>query len=202
MAQHASKNRPKLEKKTRHLKLIQPEIDDRVPTILCENYKHGDLSTKMINSKHSPITCKECLAKLEAKNDKEQEKISDLIHKKKGPGLHKDFAAQLSPAPKMNEPLQSMGADWEATWTAKRAEGELIGFKFLGLGWYITKCKSGEFDTMLVLPYGMLDTERPFPGEFEPDGTNLYKFYVYNARNPAETFNWIVAAPVRQDERV
>ncbi len=177
----------KTKQKPRHLKLMQPEIDDRVPTILCGNAQPGDTSTKMINSRYAPVTCEGCKAKM-----KESKKTPVKQH-----------AADL-PADD-NEPLQSMGADWEATWTAKRAEEELIGFKFKGLGWYITHDKSGAFDTMIVMPYGLLDTEHPnklINDSDEPDGTKLYKFYVYNGRNPAETFNWLVNAPTRQDERV
>ncbi len=231
-------------KKTRHQMLMQPEIDEYRPTILCGNAQPGDTHTRLINSKYSPVTCKACLLKM-AQVDRHFHYLDEnalvpcgakmtndnftTTHKPrvtceecrksfKAPRSSKTTKVTLGVTEQpvetselihstynLNEPLQSMGADWDAIWTAKGAEEELKGFKFKGLGWYITKDNSGHFDTMLVLPYGRLDTEHPTKlteGNTEPDGTKLYKFLVYNGRNPAETFNWIVNAPTRHDERI
>lgn len=96
-----------------------------------------------------------------------------------------------------NEPLQSMEPDWSEIWSSKKAEAELPGFIFRGLGWYLNKD-----DSMLVLPYGTVSKTTPTKrtGVY-PEGTKLYMFCVYASRNPAETFNWIINAPTRQDER-
>jgi len=78
--------------------------------------------------------------------------------------------------------------DWSMIGSAEYAEKELQGFKFRGPGWYINKT-----DTLLVLPYAADD-----------DGAqckDLYRVCVYNNRNPADAFNWIVNAPTRVDER-
>jgi hypothetical protein len=80
--------------------------------------------------------------------------------------------------------------DRSAVWTAEKAESELKDFKFNGTGWYI-----GKTDTMLVLPCG--NSEK---GEKEGE-KEVYRFCVYNGRNPVNAFTWVIRAPVRLDER-
>ena len=77
--------------------------------------------------------------------------------------------------------------DWTMIGTKEHAEKELEGFKFRGSGWYIT----GN-DTLLVLPYSAAKDE---------GDRDLYRFFIYNNRNPGEAFNWIVNCPTRQDDR-
>lgn len=80
--------------------------------------------------------------------------------------------------------------DWSAIYTAERAEQELIGFKFKGIGWYFTKWeKDGKkgSDTILVVPFH--------------DNSKVFRFHVYNNRNPLAAFQWVVDAPVQVDER-
>lgn len=81
--------------------------------------------------------------------------------------------------------------DWEKVWTAKEAEKQLDGFKFQGPGWYIT----GE-DTMLVMP--VFPTMR-CGGIWATHWlvSQMFRFCVYNKRNPVAAFNAIVNAPVR-----
>lgn len=70
--------------------------------------------------------------------------------------------------------------DWVQLWTKEKAEKELFDFTFQGPGWYITK--SG---TCLVQ---------------ETNEGNKLRFYFW-LHNPCETFNWIVNAPVKRDDR-
>jgi hypothetical protein len=80
--------------------------------------------------------------------------------------------------------------DWSMLGTAERFEQELIGFKFKGPGWYLSKYerdgKTG-IDTILVIPVG--------------ENGSIFRACVYNERNPIESFNWVHSAPVRVDER-
>ena len=78
--------------------------------------------------------------------------------------------------------FDSITPDWTSVWTPDQAEKELENFKWQGAGWYINKS-----DTLLVTPFG--------------DDGHFFKFNVYNGRNPAEDFNWVVNAPVRKDYR-
>jgi hypothetical protein len=84
--------------------------------------------------------------------------------------------------------------DWTMIGTREHAEKELEGFVFRGSGWYIIKHPGVplSFDTIIVLPYSAA------AGEGDRD---LYRFYIYNDRNPTEAFNWIANCPVRQDDR-
>jgi len=84
--------------------------------------------------------------------------------------------------------------DWTMIGTSEHAEKELEGFVFRGSGWYIIAPTNGGpgFDTFLVLPYSAAATK---------EDRDLYRFYIYNNRNPTEAFNWIVNCPTRQDDR-
>lgn len=163
-------------------------------TILCGTFKMGHTKTTKPNDPKRPVTCEACRVKM-----REEGKL---------PPNTVDTQSLTHRTYTMNEPMVNIAPDWEATWTAARAEHELHNFKFKGLGWYVTKRKTGEeCDTLLVLPYGNLEEtadflcpERALEGK-DTEKSKLYKFYVYNARNPAETFNWLVNAPTRVDER-
>lgn len=86
-------------------------------------------------------------------------------------------------------PRRTPGADfipdWQEIWAPSKAESELKDFKFIGVGWYIIR-RPGKMDTILVLDAG----------------EGLYKFCVYNDRDPSQDFNTIVNAPVRMDARI
>jgi glutamine cyclotransferase len=75
--------------------------------------------------------------------------------------------------------------DWTQTWNIKEAERELKGFKFNGIGWYLTKD-----DTLLIIP------------AFSQDDIDYFEFLVYNNRNPIKAFNQIANAPTRLNERI
>jgi hypothetical protein len=94
----------------------------------------------------------------------------------------------------LNEPLDAFEPDWGEVWTAQRAEAELKDFIFKGIGWYFL-----SKDTLLVLPYGTSDGTKH--ADTFPQGAKLYRFLVYNGRNPSATFNWLINAPTRQDDR-
>ncbi len=83
--------------------------------------------------------------------------------------------------------------DWRDFWTARRAEQELPGFKFLGPGWYVYKTGA-----LLVVPHGTGTRKTNATGE--ADGTPCFQFFSYS-HNPAQAFNEIVNAPTRVDER-
>ncbi len=72
--------------------------------------------------------------------------------------------------------------DWSKSMTPDQAEQQLGGFTWLGCGWY---CRGGS-DTILVVPHD--------------DRGQVFRFHVYNGRNPAEDFNHIVNMPTRQDD--
>lgn len=88
--------------------------------------------------------------------------------------------------------------DWTQTWRASDAERELHDFKFKGPGWYIT-----ETYVVLVVPTGGIlpKVDSQWAGPEQWDSDQLFKFYVYNGRNPCEAFNQLVNAPVRVDIR-
>lgn len=70
--------------------------------------------------------------------------------------------------------------DWSATLTPDQAEQELTGFTWLGCGWY----RRGDAgDTILVVPHD--------------DCGRVFRFHVYNGRNPAADFNYIANMPTR-----
>ena len=96
-------------------------------------------------------------------------------------------------------------------YTASEAEHELTNFKFSGPGWYITKT-----DTMLVVPDGDVEytgsrrkstisscKDNPKKGPWKQvwKAGQKFWFFVYNERNPSDSFNAICNAPVRVDER-
>jgi hypothetical protein len=84
--------------------------------------------------------------------------------------------------------LNGFVPDWTMLGNPERFESELIGFKFKGPGWYtFTNKKNGKTDTILVIPVR--------------EGSNLFRLHVYNERNPIESFNWVLSAPVCVDER-
>lgn len=82
--------------------------------------------------------------------------------------------------------------DWDSIWTAEEAKKELTGFKFRGPGWYI-----GDNSVFLVFPVG--EVVNPWIQEWSED--QRFYFMCYDSRNPANAFDSIVNAPVRQDER-
>ena len=94
--------------------------------------------------------------------------------------------------------VSSLTPDWTRNWTAKEAEYELHGFKFTGPGWYFSKGENGSLDSMLVVPCNSV-AEDVFASEHSED--TIFKFCVYNNRNPATDLQAIANAPVRQDER-
>ena len=91
--------------------------------------------------------------------------------------------------------------DYSTLYTSQEAEHELKGFKFQGPGWYFT-----ETGATLVAPEGEVkwniedSHERgPWKNSWRPG--QKFWFFVWSVRNPADAFNAIVNAPVRQDER-
>lgn len=91
---------------------------------------------------------------------------------------------------RINDPILTLTPDWENRWTQEEAERELQHFTFKGTGWYLSKC--GE---------AMLVGESPeYP--MKPDETpgKHYRFCYWTV-SPMDTFNWIVNAPVRHDDR-
>lgn len=79
--------------------------------------------------------------------------------------------------------------NWKQTWTVEAAERELKGFKFTGIGWYITAS-----DVMLVIPGGELTAE-----------TKRYEFCVWDS-DPRQLFGVIASVseqtPVPLDEAI
>jgi hypothetical protein len=92
----------------------------------------------------------------------------------------------------------SVTPDWEKVWTAAEAEEQLTNFRFTGPGWY-----SGKKDTLLVLPADEVDTDNHWIGVWKQrwPPKQLFRFCVYSGHDPANSFNAIANAPVRQDER-
>lgn len=72
------------------------------------------------------------------------------------------------------QPAVNFMPDWSATLTPDQAERELPGFTWLGCGWYR---RDDAEDTVLVLPHD--------------DRGQVFRFHVYNGRNPAADFNRI-----------
>jgi hypothetical protein len=78
------------------------------------------------------------------------------------------------------QPAVNIVPDWSATLTPDRAEQELPGFTWFGCGWY----RRGDTeDTILVVPHD--------------DCGRVFRFHVYNGRNPAADFNYITNMPTR-----
>lgn len=81
--------------------------------------------------------------------------------------------------------------DWASQWTIEKMEHECAPFKFKGPGLYIEHGSPGSgqeeffFYTLIV----------PTP---DPD---VFLFCSYGRTNPCPTFNWIINAPVRVDDR-
>ncbi len=101
--------------------------------------------------------------------------------------------------------VRNFEPDWARCWTASEAEHELTNFKFLGPGWYLTKT-----DTMLVVPDGDVEytgaeqvQNNPKRGPWKRAwrAGQKFWFFIYNGRNPVDSFNAIACAPVRVDER-
>jgi len=78
--------------------------------------------------------------------------------------------------------------DWKETWTIAEAEAELSGFVFRGPGWY----KSAARKAGLNIDYLLVTTANATARANQ----TLYRFYVYNGRNPIPTFKWVGTAPV------
>ena len=99
--------------------------------------------------------------------------------------------------------VRNFEPDYAKCYTASEAEHELTNFKFSGPGWYITKT-----DTLLVVPDGDVEylgsyKDNPKKGPWRQSwkAGQKFWFFVYNGRNPSDSFNAINNAPVRQDER-
>jgi ribosomal protein L7/L12 len=93
------------------------------------------------------------------------------------------------------DPSQAIRPDWSEVWTARNAEEQLQGFAFKGPGWYLSST-----DTLLVTPCGAVE-EGSTPWQWKWPEDQLFRFNVYNHRNPADGFNQIINAPVREDTR-
>lgn len=86
------------------------------------------------------------------------------------------------PQKAMDEAIkEGITPDWTLLMAPKTAEAELNGFTFKGPGWYLLK--NG---TMLVTPSHI---------------QNQFVFSFWMRTNVVDAFGWIVAAPVRADER-
>ena len=72
--------------------------------------------------------------------------------------------------------------DWSIVCSPAHAEKEFYDFKFKGTGWYRWKK-----DTLLVLPFCRGEKGMP----------DLFRFCIYNDRDPREAFEWIANAPER-----
>lgn len=86
--------------------------------------------------------------------------------------------------------ILNLTPDWTERWSKEEAEKELFQFQFKGTGWYISK--NGE--ALLVSDLSSVPTK---------DGSEPVKRYRFDywSVSPLETFNWIVNAPVRHDDR-
>lgn len=100
--------------------------------------------------------------------------------------------------------VRNFEPDWARCWTASEAEHELANFKFSGPGWYVTKT-----DTLLVVPDGDVDVEYTGSYKNNPErgpwkrarrAGQKFWFFVYDGRNPVDSFNAIANAPARVDE--
>jgi hypothetical protein len=80
--------------------------------------------------------------------------------------------------------------DWSKVWTAKQAEDELKGFKFLGPGWYI---HAG--DALLASP---VDVEKKHLWRDRWRKNQAFLFMVYNNRDPRQGMIMAGSAPVRR----
>jgi hypothetical protein len=98
--------------------------------------------------------------------------------------------------------IRNFEPDYAKCYTASEAEHELTNFKFIGPGWYITKT-----DTLLVVPDGDVEytgsivASKKSPWRQSWKAGQKFWFFVYNGRNPADSFNAITNAPTRADER-
>lgn len=81
--------------------------------------------------------------------------------------------------------------DYSKRGTAEELEANLIGFKFRGPGWYLTKA-----DTLLVVPTD--PTDHPWASG---DADTLWTVHVWNCEFADTVFARCTEAPNRQDER-
>ena len=88
--------------------------------------------------------------------------------------------------------------DWTWTGTIQTfLDSHYSNLDFNGPGWYYTSNKEGTVDSLLVVPVD--PSQEPFAQKWPTD--TVYRFFVYNGRNPAPVFGMLGNAPVRQDAR-
>lgn len=88
--------------------------------------------------------------------------------------------------------------DWTEFWTAAEAEEKIKGFQFAGPGAYFVKG-----DTFLVVPSAGLEPSKMGGIIWKQKWPKQTKFgfYVWSGADASVTFNAIVNAPIRHDDR-
>jgi hypothetical protein len=91
--------------------------------------------------------------------------------------------------------------DWSQQMTPSQMGYKLLtqngNFEFKGPGWYFSNHTKGS-DTFLILPVKR-SLVKLWAQDYQDE--EIFNVMIFNGRNPCDSFNTLINAPIRKDER-